>query len=259
MEDAAIKKSVMDLKFTCPSCGTSYLTHHNNFGRYAKCRKCEYLFEVSELTNITSSFKNTFIDKILIQGADSLYNEVDKIIMKMASVEDVNIIQKDNLLNYNPFELLYFTNYIVCELLKLEHLSKKTYREIVFNFLRMHLKTFKITMELRVGKALLFLKEGNDDETRQRARMGEYLSYLSNIGSSWESVILYDRDRSIIFQAIVKVVERLSHHLFKGEIKQLFVDETVEAVQLFFANQIDLQQKFQKLVLEEVIKIKKIS
>lgn len=249
---------LMSFKFCCPLCGKNYLTYNDNFGKYAKCRVCDYLFEIKEKTNITAAFKTTFIDKVLIHGSDLLFNEIDKLIVKTSILRKKQNIMEDGIVNYDGSELLFFTDYIVCELLKLEGLSKKTYREIVHNFLKMHFREFKSNSEEKYGKDLLSPGNENEDIIKQRARIGEYLSYLSNIAASWEAVIQYDKDNSLIFQAVEKVVERLNHYLFKGRLIPSFVDEAVELVQLFFANQIEHQRKFQKFILEEVIKVKKI-
>jgi transcription elongation factor Elf1 len=249
----------MKIKFSCPHCGKRYTTDKNNIGKMARCKTCEYRFTVMEADNIAGSIKSTYIDKILIQGADILYNEIDKIIVKIARRKKDKGDKKNGILNYDPFELLYFVDYIICELLKLEHLSKNTYKEITNNFLRIHLSDFKVSTELKYGKIALFSKEKNSEENMHAVRMDEYQSYLPNIANSWEDIIVYDKDRSLIFKAIIQVMEKLSNNMFNGKINDEFVEESVEVLQLFFAYQIDIQRKFQNLILEEVIKVKKYS
>ena len=222
----------------------------------ARCKTCEYRFTVRETDNLAGSIKSTYIDKILIQGADILYNEIDKIIVKIARRKKEQGEGKNGILNYDPFELLYFVDYIIAELLKLEHLSKNTYKEITNNFLRIHLSDFKTSTELKYGKIALFSKEGNSEENMHAMRMDEYQSYLPNIANSWEDILVYDKDRSLIFKAILQVMEKLSINMFNGKVNGIFVDESVEVLQLFFAYQIDIQRKFQNLILEEVIKVK---
>ena len=222
----------------------------------ARCKTCEYRFTVTETDNLAGSIKSTYIDKILIQGADILYNEIDKIIVKIARRKKEQGEGKNGILNYDAFELLYFVDYIICELLKLEHLSKNTYKEITNNFLRIHLSDFKTSTELKYGKIALFSKEGNSEENMHAMRMDEYQSYLPNIANSWEDILVYDKDRSLIFKAILQVMEKLSINMFNGKVNGIFVDESVEVLQLFFAYQIDIQRKFQNLILEEVIKVK---
>lgn len=250
------QKSIMDFKFNCPYCGKNYLTYNRHLGKYAKCRTCGYLFSIYGTSDITAYFKTNFIERVLIQGSDLLFNELDKLILKLS----IRIRQQNphdlSLVNYDVHELSYFTDYIVCELLKLEHINKKTYREIVHNFLKIHLREFSTIQEMKYSDSATVPKKESGNETRQRIRLGEYLRYLSNIGTSWEAVIMYDNDNHIIFDAIEKVCERLSFHLFKGRVVEQFVYDAVDTVQLFFARQVDLQRKYQKLVLEEVIKIK---
>lgn len=249
----------MKIKFSCPHCGKRYTTDKNNIGKMARCKTCEYRFSVSEADNIAGSIKSTYIDKILIQGADILYNEIDKIIVKIARKKSALGESKNGILNYNPFELLYFVDYIICELLKLEHLSKNTYKEITNNFLRIHLSDFKTSTELKYGKMALFSKENTSEENMHAVRMDEYQSYLPNIANSWEDIIVYDKDKSLIFKAIIEVMQKLSINMFNGRINEAFVEDSVEVLQLFFAYQIDIQSKFQNLILEEVIKVKKVT
>ena len=253
------KKGLMNFKFSCPYCGKNYLTFRQHFGKYAKCRTCQYLFTITEKSNISAFYKTTFIERVLIQGSDLLFNEIDKLILKLSIKAKQQNALEEGLVNYDPYELLYFSDYIVCELLKMERLNKKTYREIIHNFLKIHLREFVTVQEMKYHDTLFMPKREGGNVTRQRARMGEYLRYLSNIGPSWEAVIMYDNDNHLIFQAIENVVERLSFHLFKGRVVQPFIYEAVETVQLFFSGQVDLQRKYQKLVLEEVIKIKSLS
>ena len=106
---------------------------------------------------------------------------------------------------------------------------------------------------------VIFSKEGQSEENMHALRMDEYQSYLPNIANSWEDIIVYDKDRSLIFKAIIQVMEKLSNNMFNGKIIDAFVDESVEVLQLFFAYQIDIQSKFQNLILEEVIKVKRAS
>jgi transcription elongation factor Elf1 len=249
----------MKIKFSCPHCGKRYTTDKNNIGKMARCKTCEYRFTVTETENLAGSIKSTFIDKILIQGADILYNEIDKIIVKIARRKKEQGDGKNGIMNYDPFELLYFVDYIICELLKLEHLSKNTYKEITNNFLHIHLEDFKTSTELKYGKMVIFSKQGHSEENIHALRMDEYQSYLPNIANSWEDIIVYDKDRSLIFKAIIQVMEKLSNNMFNGKINNTFVDECVEVLQLFFAYQIDIQRKFQNLILEEVIKVKRPS
>jgi hypothetical protein len=247
----------MSFKFCCPYCGMNYITYNDNYGKYAKCRTCQYLFSVTAKANITAYYKTAFIERVLIQGSDLLYNEIDKLILKLSIKIKQQNVHDEGLVNYDPYELLYFTDYIVCELLKMERLNKKTYREIIHNFLKIHLREFKTVQEMKYRDTISLSRREGANVTRQRARMGEYLRYLSNIGTSWETIIMYDKDNHMIFNAIERVSERLSFHLFKGRVVQEFVYEAVETVQLFFSTQVDQQRKFQKFILEEVIKIKR--
>lgn len=251
-------KGEMSFSFCCPLCGKSYITFSENLGKYAKCRTCEYLFEVKEKTNITALFKTTFIDRILVHGSDVLFNELDKLIVKISIKRKKENSEQEGLVNYDSSELLFFTDYIVCELLKLERLSKKTYREMVYNFLKIHEREFNANRQEKYGRTFFFSEDETNEINKQRTRIGEYLRYLSNIAASWEAVIQYDKDNSLIFQAVEKVIERLSHYLFKGKIIPDFVEEAVEIVQLFFGSQVGRQRKYQNLIMEEVIKVKKI-
>ncbi|NHZ86310.1 MAG: hypothetical protein GWP19_10570 [Planctomycetia bacterium] len=152
------------------------------------------------------------------------------------------VLEKD----YDKLELVYFVEYVVCDVFKTSSFTEQTYSKVVNEFLKNHLfREVSLRFETKSGNLVNDLNNYSD---QVKSRMNEYkISYSI---SDW---FIYEHVEKQSDSGLHFLISDLLHNLYPTEERMAHLERKIRLiVMLYISEQIINQEKLITNIIESV-------